>query len=247
MIGFFDSGFGGLIVLKGVRKKLPDYSYIYLGDNDRAPYGSRCKEEIFWYTAEGVEELFRRGAKLVVLACNTSSAVALRRLQREWLPETYPDKKVLGIFCPTVEYLADLKVRNVGIFATEATVSSEAYIREIGKVSLETLVVQQACPLLVPLIESGKLDRLEITVKNYADGLLSKNKKIEAVILGCTHYATIENIFRRHIPESIKIISQEDAVAKSLENYLARHEEVESMLKRGGDCEFLTTGNSAHI
>lgn len=245
MIGFFDSGFGGLTVLKEVVKVLPEYSYVYLGDNARTPYGSRSQEVIYQYTIEGVEELFRQGAELVILACNTASAVALRKIQQEYLPQFYPDKKVLGIIIPTAEEMAGFE--NIGIFATEATVDSGVYVGEILKFNSDADIFHQACPLIVPVIESGEFDQLENIVQKYVKGFFSKNDKIDVVILGCTHYAIIENIFRKYVPEDVRIISQGKIVAEKLEKYLARHGEIESRLSRNGDGLFLTTENSPHI
>ncbi|MDD5397333.1 MAG: glutamate racemase [Candidatus Moranbacteria bacterium] len=245
MIGFFDSGFGGLTVLKEVVKTLPDYSYVYLGDNARTPYGSLSQEVIYKYTCEGVEELFSRGAKLIILACNTSSSMALRRIQQEYLPKFHPDKNVLGIIIPTSEEMG--KFKNIGIFATEATVSSDAYPIEISKFNPTAEIFQQACPLLVPIIESGEFDDLESVVKKYAEDLFIKNKDIEAVILGCTHYAIIEDIFRKYIPGDVKIVLQGKIVAEKLKDYLDRHGEIEDGLKKEKSRIFLTTEKSPHV
>lgn len=245
MIGFFDSGFGGLTILKEVVKKLPDYSYIYLGDNARTPYGSRTPEIIYKYTCEGVEELFSRGAELVVLACNTSSAVALRKIQQEYLPKFHPDKKVLGIIIPTAEEMSGVK--NIGIFATEATVSSDIYPIEILKRNFNATITQQACPLLVPAIESGEFDQLENMVQKYVHEIFEKNKYIEIVILGCTHYAIVENIFRKYVPVNVEIFSQGKIIAEKLEDYLCSHPEIENRIKKEKERIFLTTENSPHI
>ncbi len=245
MIGFFDSGFGGLTILKEVARELPEFSYIYLGDNVRAPYGSLSDDIIFEYTREGVSELFRRGASLVVLACNTSSAVALRKIQQEFLPKYYPDGCVLGIIIPTVEEILDFEC--VGVFATEATVLSGAYLIEGKKMNPGINIIQQACPLLVPMIESGECGELKITVKKYVEELFAKNENIEAVILGCTHYAIIENIFREFIPAGVKIISQGKIVAAKLKIYLEKHNERANSIDRRGGCLFLTTKNSPSV
>lgn len=247
MIGFFDSGFGGLTVLKEVVKILPDYSYIYLGDNARTPYGSRSQEVIYNYTCEGVEELFSRGACLVILACNTASAVALRRLQQDWLPKHYPDRRVLGIFNPTVEEVGNFNSKIIGLFATQATIESGAFEREIAKIDGLVVVAQQACPLLVPIIESGEFDQLERVVQKYVKELFEKNNSIGTVILGCTHYAIIEEVFRKYIPQNIQIISQGKLVAKSLQKYLGRHGEIEKKLEKDGARIFLTTENSQKV
>ncbi|EKE18900.1 MAG: Glutamate racemase [uncultured bacterium] len=245
MIGFFDSGFGGLTILKEVVKTLPDFSYVYLGDNARTPYGSLSKEIIYQYTCEGVEELFSRGAELVILACNTSSAVALRKIQQEYLPKFHPDKKILGIIIPTVEEMVGHE--NIGIFATEATISSGIYPAEILKINANAIVTQEACPLLVPIIESGEFDQLENVVQKYVKDLFAKSEDIETVILGCTHYAIIEDIFRKFIPNNVEIISQGKIIAEKLKNYLSRHGEMEGGMKKGGERIFLTTANSPQI
>ena len=245
MIGFFDSGFGGLTILKEVRKTLPAYSFVYLGDNARTPYGSHSAETIYSYTVEGIDELFRRGAELVILACNTASAVALRKIQQEYLPVHYPDKKVLGIIIPTAEEM--IEIRNIGIFATEATAKSNVYPIEIAKYNADAVVMQQTCPLIVPIIEAGEFDQLEMVVEKYAHELFAKNKNIETVILGCTHYAIIEELFRKHIPEKVQIISQGKIVAQKLKAYLEKHSEIERKLEKQGGGTFLTTEQSLHI
>ena len=245
MIGFFDSGFGGLTILKEVVKALPEYSYIYLGDNARTPYGSCSNEIIYQYTCEGVEELFARGATLVVLACNTSSAVALKKIQQEYLPKFHPNKKVLGIITSTAEELVG--VADIGIFATEATVFSDVYRAEILKINPEASIIQQSCPLLVPIIEAGEFDQLERAVAKYVEELFRKNENIKVVILGCTHYAIVEDIFRKFIPDKVAIISQGEIVAKKLKDYLRRHGEIENVLEKKRQRNFLTTENSPHV
>ena len=245
MIGFFDSGFGGLTILKEVEKALPNYSYIYLGDNARTPYGNLSQEKIYQYTCQGVEELFRRGANLIILACNTSSTMALRRLQQEYLPDKHPGKKVLGIIIPTAEEM--IGTRNVGIFATEATVSSCAYLAEISKFNPQAKVFQQACPLLVPIIEAGNFEQLDSVVQEYAQELFEKSISMDAIILGCTHYAIVEKTFRKYLPDGIKIFSQGEIVAKKLKEYLDRHPEFKDKLKEGGKKIFLTSENSPHV
>jgi glutamate racemase len=247
MIGFFDSGFGGLTILKEVAKTLPDYSYIYLGDNARTPYGSRSQEIIYEYTKEGVEELFKQGAQIVVLACNTASAVALRKLQQDWLPKKYPERKILGIFKPTVEDAKNFNSKTIGFFATEATVESGAFVREIAKLKADIVVVQQACPLLVPIIEAGEFKQNETVVQKYVEELFKKNKNIGTVVLGCTHYAIIEDIFRKYVPKNAQIISQGELVAQSLKRYLDSHPDIKKCLKKECRREFLTTENSPRI
>lgn len=247
MLGFFDSGFGGLTIFKEVIKLMPDYSYIYLGDNARTPYGSHNQDVIYKFTSQGVARLFDEGAKLVVLACNTSSSGALRRLQREFLPEHYPDKKILGIIIPTAEgaVLSTIS-KEIGVLATEATVNSSVYQKEINKLNREIKVYQQACPLLVPIIEAGELEweELDLIVKKYVNKLLEKSDKIDTLILGCTHYELIRDIIKKYVPDSIKILKQGTIVAKKLENYLERHTEISEQLEKNGEREFLSTEDS---
>lgn len=246
MIGFFDSGYGGLTILKEAVRRMPEYSYLYLGDNRRAPYGNRSQEEIFEFTRQGVEFLFAQGVKLVILACNTSSSSALRRLQQEILPGRYSDRRVLGIIVPTAEEARHYASGgDLGILATPATVESSAYLRQIRKLWPELKVFQQACPRLVPLIENGesRAGELDEAIRNYAADLLARSGKIQAVILGCTHYALIEDRIRRVIPSEIKMISQGPIVAQKLEEYLRRHPELEERLNRKGDRQFFTTGD----
>lgn len=250
MIGFFDSGFGGLTILKEVEKLLPQYSYIYLGDNARTPYGSRSDEVIFSYTVEGLIELFNRGASLIILACNTSSAVALRKIQQEWLPVHFPDKKVLGIIIPTAEEINHFTKSNVvGILATEATIRSNVYTDEIFKINSKINVVGQACPLFVPTIEAGEHLAFEfnLIIRKYLEVLIKNAPGIDAVILGCTHYAIIESQIRKLLPKNIRLITQGEIVAKKLKQYLARHNELEQALDRERKRVFLTTKDSEKV
>lgn len=254
MIGFFDSGLGGLTVIKEAVNLLPKYSYVYLGDNARTPYGSRSRETIYRFTVEGVEELFRRGAELVVLACNTSSSSALRKIQREFLAKRFPEKKVLGIIVPTVEEIAgqDLDGRKglaVGVLATEATVKSLAYPKEIRKINPAIKVHQEACPLLAPIIEAGEIewDGLDSVIQKHLARLFLKNPKIDTILLGCTHYAIIENRIRRYVPARVKIVSQGQIIASKLKDYLRRHPEIESKLLKTGERIFLTTDDSKRV
>jgi glutamate racemase len=248
MLGFFDSGFGGLSVVREIRKRLPRYAITYLGDNARTPYGSRSAGVIHQYTLEGVEELFRRGAELIVVACNTSSSVALRKIQQEYLPERYPGRRVLGIVIPTAEEVsAASKTKTIGILATEATVNSLAYPQEIWKIDAKVRVHQQPCPRLVPLIESGELDSAATPASEYVDNLLARDARIDTILLGCTHYALIEPLIRAVTPESVRVVSQGAIVAAKLEDYLRRHPEMERRLDRSGDETFLSTENSPRI
>lgn len=250
MIGFFDSGLGGLTILKEVVKLLPEYDYIYLGDNARTPYGSRSQDVIYNFTCEGVSELFRQGAILVILACNTSSSAALRKIQQEFLPKYFPRKNVLGIIIPTAEEINNFtKTKEVGVLATEATAKSQTYTKEINKRFPEVKVYEQPCPLLVPIIEAGEIEweGLDLAIQKYLEELFNKSSKIDTVILGCTHYAIIEDKIRKYLPLTVKLVSQGRIVAKKLKDYLGRHKEIEIRLGKNGKRVFLTTEYSERI
>ncbi len=245
MLGVFDSGFGGLTVLKPIHNRLPTYSTIYLGDNARAPYGVRTQEEIFQFTLEGVRFLFEQGCPLVVLACNTASSQALRRIQQTILPVEYPDRRVLGVIRPAAEYLAKHGSR-VGILATPATVESQAYIHELYKLNPTIKVSQMACPGLTDLVEAGCTDHAlcDRLIRDCARGLIAKDPHMEEVLLACTHYPLVEPIFRAHLPENIHLLSQGEIVAASLESYLARHPEIDERLEKSSRRTYLTTNGS---
>jgi glutamate racemase len=246
VLGFFDSGLGGLSILRAIRDRLPQYSTIYLGDNARTPYGSRPLDVIHRFTLEGVVELFNRGAQLIVLACNTSSSSALRRIQQEYLPTHHPEKRVLGIIIPTAEEVTRLsRSRRLGILATQATVASQAYPQEIHKIDPDVTVFQQACPKLVPIIEAGE-DPTSATTE-CVEGLLEQDARIDTILLGCTHYALIEGVIRQLVPEHIRVISQGPIVAEKLADYLRRHPEIEQRLDRSGTETFLSTAYSERI
>ena len=248
LLGFFDSGLGGLSILREITKKLPHYSICYLGDNARTPYGSRAPEIIYRYTLEGVIELFKRGAEVIVLACNTSSSVALRRIQQEYLPAHHPNRRVLGIVIPTAEEVAHLsRSKILGILATEATVASLGYLQEIYKIDPQVHVCQQACPLLVPIIEAGELENAEGVASKYIESLLRKDARIDTILLGCTHYALIEDLIRNLVPSRIQVVSQGQIVAAKLEDYLKRHPEIEKRLDASGKRTFLSTEYSDRI
>lgn len=244
MIGFFDSGLGGLTVLKDVEKLLPEYSYLYLGDNARTPYGSRTAETIYSFTTQCVHELFARGAELIVLACNTASSSALRRIQQEFLPKHHPGKRVLGILIPMAEEAPELSdTKHIGILATEATVASRAYIIEIAKIDPRVTVFQQACPLLVPIIELEGLEweGLDLILKKYVHQLLAQDGSIDTIILGCTHYAILKERVQKFAGGGIRVVSQGTIIAEKLQDYLLRHPEIESRLNRTRSKTFLTT------
>lgn len=261
MIGVFDSGHGGLTVLRALHRSLPGHDFLYLGDHADAPYGDRTPEEIYGLTQDGVSRLFDRGAGLVILACNTASAVALRRLQQTWLDQAWPGRRVLGVLVPMVEavtgvpWMADVaasrqagEARTIGIFATSRTVDSGAYPREIAARAPEVRVVQQACPGLVPLIEAdAPRAQVEETVRRYADGLLTRlgGQAPQAVMLGCTHYPLVADLFTAALPPGVEVLSQPDLTAKSLTAYLQRHPEFDRVGR--GDVGFLTTGDSGRV
>ncbi|MBI2473123.1 glutamate racemase [Candidatus Uhrbacteria bacterium] len=242
MIGVFDSGFGGLSILKPIHERLSHYSTIYLGDNARTPYGVRSEEEIFEFTLQGVRFLLKKGCPLVVIACNTASAQALRRIQQEILPVEFPDRRVLGVIRPAAEYLAKHNKR-VGIFATPAAVESQAYIHELYKLRPEMKVTQIACPDLVDLIEKGEhtSDRADQLVKKCVQKLLIQDPQVEAVLLACTHYPLVSSLFRAHLPTGIHLLTQGDITAVSLASYLERHVELDERLSKTGERTYFTT------
>ena len=246
-IGFFDSGFGGLTILKEVVKIMPEYDYVYLGDNARAPYGSRSFESVYEYTLECVKKLFEMNCELVILACNTASAKALRTIQQKDLPQLAPNKRVLGVIRPTAEIIGNYSKSNVvGIMATSGTVNSESYLIEINKFFPNTKVVQQACPMLVPLIENNEIDNVgaDFFIKKYCNDLLSQNNLIDTVLLGCTHYPLIINKIKEHLPSHIQVISQGEIVANSLKDYLNRHKKMDDKISKQSSIEFFTTDDA---
>jgi len=246
-IGIFDSGYGGLTVLKEIAAKLPQYDYIYLGDNARAPYGSRSFETVYHYTLQCVKWFFEQGCPLVVLACNTASAKALRTIQQNDLPNIAPDKRVLGIVRPTSEVIGQYtKTNKVGILATSGTVQSQSYVMEIEKFYPEVSVVQEACPLWVPLVESNEYEShgADYFVKKNINNLLHKETNIDTVLLACTHYPLLLKKITEYMPVGIKIISQGEIVANSLADYLLRHPEMETRLNKNGQLSFFTTDST---
>jgi glutamate racemase len=243
-IGVFDSGYGGLTVLKEFVKKLPQYDYFYLGDNARAPYGSRSFDTVYEYTFECVNRLFLEGCHLVVLACNTASAKALRTIQQKDLNRFDSQKRVLGVIRPTTEIVKHYTQTNhVGIFATSGTVSSQSYPIEINKFYPEIMVHQEACPMWVSLVENNEIGNpgTAYFIQKHVDALLSKSSKIDTIILGCTHYPLLLNQLRKFVPEHIKIVSQGEIVANSLQDYLLCHTELESLCSKNSQVSFNTT------
>ncbi len=245
-LGVFDSGFGGLTIFRAIRDRLPQYDCVYLGDNARTPYGNRSYEAVCRFTTEAVRFLLDRDCALVVLACNTASARALRSVQQLLLPEVAPDRRVLGVIRPSAEALAgDQGRRTVALWATAGTVSSDSFGLELAKLRPDLRLVQVACPLLVPLVESGELDGggLDYFVRKYwaETEARAAGATIDHLLLACTHYPLVLPAIRRVVPSSVRVLAQGEIVAPSLEDYLRRHPEIESRLSRGGTSEFLTT------
>lgn len=243
-IGVFDSGYGGLTVLKEIREKLPEYDFLYLGDNARAPYGSRSFEVIYEYTWQAVQALFDRGCSIVILACNTASAKALRNIQQIKLPELHPDKRVLGVIRPSTEELdKHTKTKHVGILATEGTIRSNSYQIELAKFAPEMTVNQHACPMWVPLVENNQFDTPGgiYFIQNDLLQLLEKDPKIDTILLACTHYPILQEQLRRLLPEHIEVLAQGKIVAESLANYLLRHPELADKCTKHGSVRYITT------
>jgi glutamate racemase len=246
-IGVFDSGYGGLTVLKEIQAALPQYDYLYLGDNARSPYGSRSFEVIYEYTWEGVQALFAAGCSLVILACNTASAKALRTIQQKQLPIIAPNKRVLGVIRPSTEALGEYsKTKHVGILATEGTVKSESYVIELQKFAPDVVVNQHACPMWVPLVENGmhQTPGGEYFIEKDLDLILAKDPKIDTILLGCTHYPILEEKIKSYLPNTIRVVSQGQIVANRLGDYLYRHPEIESLCSKNGEVRYLTTENA---
>lgn len=249
-IGVFDSGYGGLTVLSEIVNRLPAYDYLYLGDNARAPYGTRSFEVVYDYTLEAVKELFDRGCELVVLACNTASAKALRSIQQNDLPLIDSEKRVLGVIRPSTEIIGDLtQTGHVGILATEGTVKSESYIIELSKYAPNVKVVQHACPMWVPLIENHRHDSYagQLFIEEDVKALLDKDPKIDTIVLACTHYPILKEYIESLLPNSIKVISQGAIVAEKLEDYLQRHTSLSDKLSKSGTIQFLTTESAVEF
>ena len=243
-IGIFDSGYGGLTILHGIRQLLPQYDYIYLGDNARAPYGSRSFEVVYQFTRQAVLKLFERGCHLVILGCNTASAKALRSIQERILPEIAPERRVLGIIRPTVEALGNItKTRHVGVLATEGTIKSDSYSLEVAKFYPDIKVSGVACPLWAAIVEANEADSpgADYFVKRRIDQLMLKDSLIDTMILGCTHYPLLMNSIVRNVPDGVRIVPQGQYVADSLKDYLQRHTEIDSMCTKRGKCQYLTT------
>ncbi|MDQ1284342.1 MAG: Glutamate racemase [Patescibacteria group bacterium] len=242
LIGIFDSGFGGLNILRGIIKELPEYGYVYLGDTARVPYGSRSKEVVYEFTRQAVSFLFKKNCEIIIIACNTASSDALRKLQREYLPENHPSKKILGVLIPaSEEAVRKTKNKKIGVIATEGTVLSESFPRELLKLCPEAMIYQKACPLLVPIVESGEHNSkiADLAIGKYLKEL--RKKKIDTLILGCTHYGILENKIRKIVGKNVKVISENKAVPKKLRTYFERHKEIENRLGKNEIRRFYST------
>lgn len=243
-IGVFDSGYGGLTILKEIKKFLPQYDFMYLGDNARTPYGTRSFETVYQYTKECVKWLFEQNCPLVILACNTASAKALRTIQQRDLPEINSGKRVLGVIRPTAEIIGNFTRSNhIGVLATNGTVQSESYLIEIEKFFPGIQTFQQACPLWVPLVENDEIESegADFFIKKDIENLLKKSAKIDTILLACTHYPLLLRKIKKYLPAGIKVISQGEIVAKSLSDYLKRHPEMENKCSQNASLHFFTT------
>lgn len=243
-IGIFDSGYGGLTVFRSIKEKLPQYDYIYLGDNARAPYGNRSFDTVHEYTWECVRWLLEQGCPIVILACNTASAKALRTIQQKDLPKYFPDRKVLGVIRPTAEVVGTYTRSNcIGVLGTKGTVQSGSYLIEIHKFFPQVEVIQQACPMWVHLIENNEHNTPEADyfIQKHLNSLMAQSDKIDTALLACTHYPIIEEKIRRYLKPGIKIVTQGAIVADSLEDYLSRHPEINKRVTENGLMNFFTT------
>ncbi len=243
-IGVFDSGYGGLTILSKIREALPEYDYIYLGDNARTPYGTRSFEIVYEFTLQAVNKLFEMGCHLVILACNTASAKALRTIQMNDLPNIDPDRRVLGVIRPTAECIGSMtQTRHVGILATAGTIKSESYPLEVHKLFEDIKVSGEACPIWVPLVENNEAngEGADFFIRKYIDNLLAKDRQIDTLVLGCTHYPILLPKIQKFIPQGVKVVAQGEYVATSLKDYLHRHPEMDMKCTREGKCRFYTT------
>lgn len=243
-IGIFDSGYGGLTILREIRKIMPQYDYLYLGDNARTPYGTRSFDVVYEFTIQAVRYLFKQGCHLVILACNTASAKALRTIQQYDLPILAPNRRVLGVIRPTVEVAGDIsKSHHIGIMATPGTVRSKTYELEIAKLFPNFQVTSEACPMWVPLVENEEYNTpgADYFVRKHIDNLLQQDPQIDSVILGCTHYPLLRDKIRQWMPDNIHIIEQGNYVAQSLKDYLSRHQNMSEHITTDGTIRYLTT------
>ena len=246
-IGIFDSGYGGLTILSEIKNAMPDYDYLYLGDNARAPYGNRSYELVYKFTLQAVKWFFSQGCQLVIIACNTASAKALRNIQRNDLPKIDSDKRVLGVIRPTTELIANYtQTGHVAVLGTEGTIQSRSYNIEIEKLHPQLSITTEACPMWVPLVEYGEYDKpgADYFVKQHIDNILSKDQQIDAIILGCTHYPLLLQKIKQYTPKDVTLISQGEHVAQSLKNYLKRHPEMDIFCSKNNKRLYYTTESS---
>ncbi|MGV3529931.1 MAG: glutamate racemase [Flavisolibacter sp.] len=249
-IGVFDSGFGGLTVLKELVKQLPQYDYLYLGDNARAPYGTRSFETVYRYTLQAVEWLLQQNCPLIILACNTASAKALRSIQQRDLQGLSPTARVLGVLRPTTETIGEYSsTQHIGILATNGTVQSGSYVIEIEKFFPGVTVQQEACPMWVPLVENNEHETAgaDYFIKKNVDNILSRDPQIDTLLLACTHYPLLQRKIEQFVPANVRVVSQGEIVANSLEDYLQRHPEIQSLISRGGQVRFFTTDDAVEF
>ena len=247
-IGVFDSGYGGLTILDQIRAQMPEYDYLYLGDNARTPYGTRSFEVVYEFTLQAVKKLFELGCPLVILACNTASAKALRTIQQNNLPSIDPTRRVLGVIRPTAECIGELtQTRHIGILATSGTIKSESYPMEVHKLFPDVRVTGEACPMWVPLVENNEFDSegADYFIQKNINQLLEKDPQIDTIILGCTHYPLLLKKIRQFTPEHIQLVPQGEYVAHSLQDYLKRHPEMDARCSKNGISRFLTTESTA--
>ena len=243
-IGVFDSGYGGLTVLSEIKKLMPEYDYLYLGDNARAPYGSRSYELIYEFTLQAVKWLFSQGCQLVIIACNTASAEALRTIQQNDLPLIDSHKRVLGVIRPTVESVERItRSKHIAVLGTAATIRSKSYEEELKKLNPNIDITTEACPMWVPLVENREYDKegADYFVKQHIDRVLDKDREIDTIILGCTHYPLLIDKIRAFTPKSVTLISQGEYVAKSLKDYLSRHQTMDSLCSKNSETIYCTT------
>ncbi|MBR5170994.1 MAG: glutamate racemase [Muribaculaceae bacterium] len=249
-IGVFDSGFGGLTILRDIRRVLPQYDYLFVGDNARAPYGTRSRELVYEFTLQAVKHLFNQGCHLIILACNTASAEALRTIQQQDLPTLAPDRRVLGVVRPTVEKVGELTHSgHIGVFGTPGTIASRSYNIEIEGMYPNYKVHGHACPMWVPLVENRESngDGADFFVKKDINGLMGECPDIDTIILGCTHYPLLIDKINKYKPQGVNIVQQGPIVADSLADYLQRHPEIECHCSRGGSCQYFTTEDPDHF
>lgn len=251
-IGIFDSGYGGLTILREICRGLPQYDYLYLGDNARTPYGVRSMQTVYRFTLDAVKFLFARGCNLIILACNTASAKALRSIQQNdlpgiWASDGHNERRVLGVIIPSVEKIGEI-TRNghVGLLATQGTVGSGSYSMETAKYHPDVKITSEACPMWVPLVEYGEADSegADFFIKRHIDNLMNSDPDIDTILLGCTHYPLLLPKINKYVPEGVKVISQGEIIANSLKDYLMRHPEIDDRCSKGGNIEFLTTENN---